>query len=153
MSTIISTPVAAGDTGRIPDHNKVVTDLGSLNTDKAENSDLGLLAGVVSGLGTSKANKAIVRTYTGNATWSKPTGITAVFVEMWGGGGSGGASVSGSNPGGGGGGGGAYNSMWIQASDLGGTEAVVVGAGGSAVSNNQGNPGGNSSFGTHVYAY
>lgn len=74
--------------------------------------------------------------FTANGTWTKPAWVTpnaTIRVEMWGGGGGGSA--------GGGGGGGAYACRTFKASDLGATEPVVVGAGGTV-----NNVGGDSSF-------
>lgn len=90
------------------------------------------------------------RIYTAGATWAKPDGLAWLDVEAWGGG-AGGAVVPG-------GGGGAYAKRVIPAADLGATEAVVVGAGGTGVTGNGENNiavtgGGNSSFGTHLTAY
>ena len=84
--------------------------------------------------------------FTGNGTWTKATGTTAmsrVLIQMWAGGGGGENAA-----GGGGGGGGAYAEKWILASAASATETVTVGAGG-AVST----AGGNSSFGSHLTAY
>jgi hypothetical protein len=64
-------------------------------------------------------------------------------VEAWGGGGGGR-----SNWFSGGGGGGGYNYVLLPLSDLGSSETVTVGSGGSP-----GSAGGNSSFGSHLTAY
>jgi hypothetical protein len=88
--------------------------------------------------------------FTASGTWTKPAGVSIVYVEVWGGGGSGAVSrFSGSNLAGGGGGGG-FAAVLFAASDLGSTVSVVVGAGGAArVANNaSGADGGNSSFDT-----
>jgi len=71
-----------------------------------------------------------VQTFTASGTWTKPAGATFCYRELVGGGGSG--AKQGSGNGGGGGAGGAFESGWMDASDLGATEGVVVGAGGAA---------------------
>jgi hypothetical protein len=85
-------------------------------------------------------------------TWTKPTGLdddALVLVEAWGGGGGGGATgISFS----GGGGGGAYVWRWLRAGNVGASEVVQVGSGGTAATN-PGGTGGVSSFGAHLIAY
>jgi hypothetical protein len=91
-----------------------------------------------------------VRTYNladSPATWTKPTGLHYIIVELWGAGGSGGSN------GGGGGGGGAYNSKLILASVLSATTSITIGAGGTASTNANGKVGANSSFGSIITAY
>jgi hypothetical protein len=84
-----------------------------------------------------------------SGTWTKPSGITWVFIEAIGGGGGGaGAVFAGAAAGGGGGGG--YASRLMLASSLGATETVTIGAGGAGGLSNSGSNGGNSTFGSHV---
>lgn len=96
----------------------------------------------------------VVRTYLNAgspATWTKPTGLKYVIVEVQAGGGGGGSANAGggggANPGGGGGGGG-YSRKLIAVASLGATETVTTGAGGTAGSGGDGGAGGSSSFGT-----
>jgi hypothetical protein len=86
------------------------------------------------------------------ATWTKPTGLKYLMVELvGGGGGGGGADVAGGGAGGGGGGG--YSRKIIAVASLGSTETVTIGAGGlGAGSGGQGGTGGTSSFGSHLSA-
>ena len=105
-------------------------------------------------LDTSVMQGVVKRTYEyadSPATWTKPTNLKMVRVELWGGGGSGGSVASTGDAGGGGGG--AYNSIIIPASILGSTETVTVGNGGALVNLNDGNAGGTSSFGSWVSAF
>lgn len=83
--------------------------------------------------------------YTSPATFTVPTGVTAVSVMCIGGGGGG------SSPGGTGGVGG---TGWAYVSGLtpGGTVSVTVGAGGTGFVNSPGSPGGTSSFGSYLSA-
>jgi hypothetical protein len=97
-----------------------------------------------------------LRVYEANDTWTKPTGLDHVIVEVVGGGAGGGGCNSGSGlsaaaPGGGGGG---YSKKFISAASLGATETVTVGAGGAggAAGTNNGAAGGTSSFGSHLSA-
>ncbi len=104
-----------------------------------------------------------VQTFTGNGTWTKPTGAKAVYVICVGAGGGGGGGTGGAagtaRIGGGGGGGGARGDMWFTASDLSATESVTVGTGGTGgngnagASGSNGTAGGNSSFGTYLTCY
>lgn len=73
---------------------------------------------------------------TGDTTWTKPANAKAVYVLLIGGGGAGGAGekVTATNVnagGGGGGGGGGRAEAWYDASQLGATETVTVGSGGT----------------------
>jgi hypothetical protein len=83
----------------------------------------------------AKAAQAQVEIFTTNGTWTKPTGAKAVEIHLIGGGaggGSGCSSPSGTAAGGGaGGGGGGRTFVSIDASFLGATETVTVGAAGT----------------------
>lgn len=97
-----------------------------------------------------------VRVYTADNTWSKPTGLKYIEVEVQAaGGGSGGADAAGSaDSASAGGGGGGYSRKLIAAGTLSATETVTVGVGGTAGSNTggDGGTGGTSSFGSHLSA-
>jgi hypothetical protein len=98
----------------------------------------------------------VVRSYTpGSYTWTKPTGLVQVEIEIWGACGSGAASSNSGAAGASGGGGTAYGKKVVAVASLGATETVTVGAGGAGVSasggtNVAGNAGGTTSFGSHV---
>lgn len=87
------------------------------------------------------------------ATWTKPSGLKYVVVEVVGGG-SGGSGSSISTSSGGGGGGGGYSRKVIAVGSLGATETVTIGAGGAGgnSSGSAGSAGGTSSFGSHCTA-
>lgn len=91
--------------------------------------------------------------FTSSGTWTRPAGVTWIYVEVIGAGGSGARSSSTS----GGGGGGGFNSRLFLASDTGATVTVTVGAGGAARASGtgalDGANGGNSSFGSLVSAF
>jgi hypothetical protein len=93
-----------------------------------------------------------VTTYTsGSGNWTIPAVGNVFLVRCWGGGGSGArGNGGGSRPGGGGGGG--YSEHIYSLADLGSRGSNIsytVGAGGAAVSTTiDGNPGGNTTFGT-----
>ena len=96
---------------------------------------------------TSTFASSTPKLFTASGTWSKATStLKYIVVEVVGGGG-GGATVGGTEVGGGGGGGG-YSRKTIQASLLGSSETVTVGAGGAADSGS----GGTTSFGSHLSA-
>lgn len=91
--------------------------------------------------------------FTASGTWTKPSAGTIALITIWGGGGSGGRIV---NDFAGGGGGGACVQRLFQLSDLPGSAAVTIGAGGAAIgsgTNANGNVGGTSSFGSLMNAY
>lgn len=86
------------------------------------------------------------------ATWTKDTGLVRIRVQAWGAGGSGAcANLSF----GGGGGGGGYAEHWFEASELGATETITIGAGGASVGPTltAGNAGGVTTFGSLLTAY
>lgn len=94
-----------------------------------------------------------VFTTTGANTWTKPTGISKVIVEVQGAGGGGGGAGTVNEAAGGGGGAGGYTRELI---DVTGTssETATVGAGGTAGASTGGNggTGGTSSFGAYCSA-
>jgi hypothetical protein len=86
-----------------------------------------------------------------SGTWTKPSGVTWVFVEAVGGGGGGRNFASSANISGGGGG--AYNEGLFLASTVGATETVTIGAGGAGGASggsNFGSVGGDTSFGAFI---
>jgi hypothetical protein len=89
-----------------------------------------------------------VQVFTSDGTWTKPSGITKIVVEVVSGGGGGGAASVNSVIGGGGGSGG-YGKKLIDVTAI-ASETVTVGAGGAASSGGDGGDGGTSSFGAHV---
>ena len=105
-----------------------------------------------------------VQRFTGDGTWTKPTGDDApisVYVVCVGGGGGGGSGEGGAGGfrvGGFGGGGGGISTAMFQASTLGSTVAVTIGVGGSAGSGTasatggDGGGGGDTTFGGHLKA-
>jgi hypothetical protein len=116
----------------------------------------------VTDLGARNQGKPQVDSYTaaGAATWTKPNGAVKVDVVLIGGGAGGGSGRRGLTTaircGGGGGSGGQRILLSMLASDLGATEQVFVGAGGTggaaqtvdATDGNPGNAGASSTFGT-----
>ncbi|WP_027362181.1 phage tail protein [Halodesulfovibrio aestuarii] len=95
--------------------------------------------------GTQSIN---IVTFTSSGTYTKPANLIAAEVTVTGGGGSGGLLFS---TGAGGGGAGGTSIKAYLASDLGGSETIVVGAGGIGTSG-EGSNGGNSSF-KYQYGY
>lgn len=114
---------------------------------------------------TAVATSTDVQVFTGNGTWTKPSGaktVEVIAVGAGGGGGSGSCTASGASAvGGSGGGGGVVVKKVYNASDLGATVSVTVGAAGTAgtavgtaaSAGVSGGIGGNSLFGTHITAY
>lgn len=94
-------------------------------------------------------NKITRNVYTANDTWTKPAGLMYAEVEVQGGGGAGGgaaATAASQYALGAGGCAGGYTRKLFAAADLGATESVVVGAGGTGVSGAAGNNGASSTF-------
>ena len=89
-----------------------------------------------------------LQVFTADATWTKPSGVTAVQVFVTGGGGGGGGSTLTNAPGGGAGG----TSIKFITTGIGSTESITVGSAGTVTSNGAGGNGGTSSFGSHCTA-
>ncbi len=120
-------------------------DLGTPSTSNQFLTEAAVTAGVTT-------TAPVTRTYNladSPATWTKPTGLKYIDVQLWGAGGSGGSD----NTRGAGGGGGAYNTKRFFTSELGATETVTIGAGGAAATGAAGNAGGNTTFGSLLTAY
>jgi len=102
--------------------------------------------------------------FTSSGTWTKPAGISTVYVEVVGGGGGGGSgaryATTSSRFGGGAGGTGVTMFKHLRASDITSTVSVTIGAGGGGgaaitadtTNGNNGSPGGDSSFGSYLVA-
>ena len=98
-----------------------------------------------------------IKVYTANDTWTKPAGLYAVVVWVFGGGGGGGGVALvgvGEAAAGNGGSSGGGSMKRVVAASLGATETVTVGAAGAGgtAGNNAGSAGGTSSFGAHASA-
>jgi hypothetical protein len=83
-------------------------------------------------IGTNGGIKTIggynnIQSFTASGTWTKPAGVSTVYVQVWGGGGGGQNGAN--NQGGGGGGGGGYSAGLV---DVTGDVTVTVGNGGTA---------------------
>jgi hypothetical protein len=107
-------------------------------------------------LDTTITHRAIKRQYDladSPATWTKPTGLTYLEIELWGAGGSGSSSAPSVQCNGGSGG--SYIKGTFLASALGATETITIGSGGTAVTGGagSGNDGGNTTFGSLLTSY
>lgn len=95
--------------------------------------------------------------FTSSGTFTKPAGYKWFVVEAWGGGAGGAGADTDGNENAGGGGGGAYVRAIFSADDIGATEIVTIGAGGTAgltqASPTAGGTGGNTTFGSLLTAY
>lgn len=89
-------------------------------------------------------------TFTSTQTWSKPSGVTSLTVECWGGGGAGGSAVN-SGSRGGGGAGGAYAKKVLTGLPSAATDYTVTVGATQSTSGSTGNPSWFSTAGT-VYA-
>ena len=106
------------------------------NTSTASLEPIGAPRAEAAGIGPYKAAAATTDTFTtaGTNTWTAPTGVTSITVEVWGGGGRGGANVSSTSArGGGGGGGGAYTKVTNYTVTPGNGYTAWVGAGSSTI--------------------
>ena len=134
-----ATPIAVGtnDT-RLPtqDENNAIAGGGNFGTPSSSNKF------ITEAYNASASGIPVVRTYlnaASPATWTKPTGLKYIIVEVQAAGGAG-ATIT-STGGGGGGGGGGYGRKMIPVASLGTTETITIGLAGA-----------NSSFGSHVTA-
>ena len=103
--------------------------------------DGSLLTGI-----SSSTGPASVQVFTSSGTWTRPSGVISIIVEVVGGGGGGGANA------GGGGGAGGYSRELIDVSALASETVTVGGAGGGGTTsgNRNGGAGGTSSFGSYL---
>ena len=130
-------------------------ELDNITIGGAQGSDGQVLTSTGSGVAwedASGGSSVDSQTFTSSGTWTKPAGVTFVFVEVMGGGGGGGSGDKDStyySAGGGGGAGGANDYRLFLASELDATETVTIGAGGSggASQTNNGWSGNNGSSG------
>lgn len=102
-------------------------------------------------------SRMITKVFESSGTYTKSPGLKFAVIEVVGAGGGGGGCVqssAGETSAGAGAGGGGYRKQRIDASDIGSSETVTIGAGGSggAAGNNNGTDGGDSSFGSLVTA-
>ncbi len=91
--------------------------------------------------------------FTSSGTYVPTVGMVQAYVECIGGGSGGAGSISPalSNVSvGGGGGAGGYAASMLSAADIGASQTVTIGAGGTSSSGGMGNPGGNTTFGSLV---
>jgi hypothetical protein len=95
-------------------------------------------------------SKHAITTYTASSTYTKPSNLQFIEVEMWGAGGGGAKGNAGA--GAGGGGGGSYKKFLIASSSLSATTSIVIGAGGvgSTTDSIDGTAGGNTTFGQYI---
>lgn len=106
--------------------------------------------------GSGKLDSAVentidIQTFNSSGTWTKPTGAKRVHVQAVGGGGSG-AGGNNNDDRASGGGGGEYREAWFDADDLGSSETVTIGAGGTAATNGNGVAGSDTTFGSELTA-
>jgi hypothetical protein len=108
-------------------------------------------------IGGVQVAAAVYTLFTSSGTWTKAAGITTVIVECYGAGGGGGggegASAGTIRDAGAGGGGGSRTRVVYNAADLGATETITIGAGGTSgagggTPGTDGGLGGNSTFGS-----
>ena len=116
-----------------------ITDGSIVNTDV--NASAAIVASKLSGV---ESGLTSVQTFTSSGTWTRPSGITKVMVEVQGAGGAGGSSGSVANQMQNGSGGG-YAKKLIDVSSI-STATITIGSGGAGSSSNSGNgaDGGNS---------
>jgi len=152
--------------------SKTIDSSNTINTDLTKLSITGGTNGQVlstNGSGslswaTAGGMQTQVDTFTSSGTWTKPAWAKRVEVYLFGGGAGGGSGARRATTvgrlGGGGGTGGAIAFGYFNASFLGSTESVTVGAGGTGgasvttndTAGNLGNPGGRTLFGSHFQA-
>ncbi len=136
MTAPASATVATNDKVVIQDTD----DSNNLKTVTAQSLvDIGMTNGVIS-----------LQTFFSNGTWTKPTGVKRVVVELVGGGGGGGAATNDNTIASGGGGAG-YTRKIIDVTAI-ASESVTVGTAGAGGVGAAGGTGGTSSFGAHCSA-
>lgn len=165
--TVQSTDIdnLAVNSDKIADGNVTSTKLGTNSVDLSSNKVSGTLATSKGGLGTGQLTSAyqLIRSdgdgtvsssihgiinmsvYTGNSTWSRPSGCKWIKVQVQGGGGGG----SGHGEAGGAGG---YAEEWIDVSSISSVSVTIGGRGGPSYYSGAGGNGGTSSFGPYLSA-
>jgi hypothetical protein len=95
-----------------------------------------------------------VQVFKTSGTYTPTSGMTHCIIQCVGGGGAGGGAPSNitSASAAGGGGSGGFSQSYVTSATIGGSQAVTIGAGGTGVSNGNGNAGANTSVGAIVIA-
>lgn len=147
-STVSMAPTGLSAVTPASDDYVVIAD-----TSDSGNPKKALVSALPSAVTTSGMLRQLTK-FTSSGTYSKPSWLKFVIVELVGGGGGGGSALATSsyqNEGGGGGGGG-YSLKKIAAASLGANETVTIGAGGAGGNPGYGSAGGTTSFGSHCSA-
>lgn len=140
-----------------------VTVAAGANVTVTTNGSAGVMTYTVAASSTASTADVQIFTNAGTATWTKPSGASAVYVYCVGGGGGGGGGAPGNTStwrvGGAGGAGGNWTTATVPSALVGATETITVGAGGTGgeatngfVFGRNGTSGGASSFGSWVSA-
>lgn len=114
------------------------------------------IKGYVDGIDSPTVKRVLIRTFGTSGTYTPTAGMLYCKVECIGGGGAGGGTAAGASPGagaGGGGGSGGYTRAIFTAVQIGASQSVTIGSGGSGVINTDGGAGSTTSVGSLISAF